>query len=134
MLNEVSPIYYSISTFMAGHCLSSLINQPTCFKSVDGRCIDLILTNKKHSFQKSQSFETGVSDHHHLIYTMLKTTFTHIPPKEVTYRSYRNFSVVAFREELQLKLEATHSGDFTSLYSTLTATLENHAPLKKRVL
>ena len=44
----------------------SLIKKATCFKSKKGRCIDLMLTNRKHSFMKSQSFETGFSDHHHL--------------------------------------------------------------------
>ena len=46
----------------------SIIKQPTCYKSSRGKCIDLILTNKNMSFQKSNSFETGISDHHHLIY------------------------------------------------------------------
>ena len=45
--------------------LYNLIKEKTCFKSQHGRCIDVILTNKKHSFMKSQSFETGFSDHHH---------------------------------------------------------------------
>ena len=99
------PTSCEISSFMTEFGLYSLINTPTCFKSADGRCIDLILTNKKHSFQKSQSFETGVSDHHHMIYTMLKQTFFHIPPKMVTYRSYRNYSGEAFRAELRANLE-----------------------------
>ena len=51
----------------------NLYKGKTCFKSQHGRCIDLILTNKKHSFMKSESFETGFSDHHHLIYTILKS-------------------------------------------------------------
>ena len=123
-----------ISSFMADYCLYSLINTPTCFKSVNGRCIDLILTNKKHSFQKSQSFETGVSDHHHMIYTMLKSTYIHIPPKKVVYRSYKTFSEDAFKTELRSNLGVSHSGDFTSFNSVLTATLDNHAPFKKRVM
>ena len=80
-----------ISSFMADYCLYSLINTPTCFKSVNGRCIDLILTNKKHSFQKSQSFETGVSDHHHMIYTMLKSTYIHIPRKKLFIAAIKHF-------------------------------------------
>ena len=61
--------------------LYSLIKGPTCFKSERGRCIDLMLTNRKHSFMGSQSFETGFSDHHHLIYTVLKSTFVKLPPQ-----------------------------------------------------
>ena len=62
----------------------SLQKGPTCFKSSKGRCIDLMLTNKKHSFFHSQSFETGFSDHHHLILTILKSTFVNVPPKVIT--------------------------------------------------
>ena len=44
-----------------------------CFKG-KGSCIDLILTNIKHCFKHSSTFETGLSDHHHLVYCMLKTS------------------------------------------------------------
>ena len=77
-----------------------MIKTPTCFKSSSGRCIDLFLTNRKHSFQNSQSFETGFSDHHHLIYTGLKTAFVKVPPKVVKYRNYKNFSNQDFRAGL----------------------------------
>ena len=32
--------------------LFGLFKGPTCFKASKGRCIDLVLTNKKHSFMK----------------------------------------------------------------------------------
>ena len=51
--------------------LFSLFKGPACFKASKGRSIDPVLTNKKQSFMKGQSFETGFSDHHHLIYTIL---------------------------------------------------------------
>ena len=39
--------------------MSSLINEPTCFKSIiNPKCIDLILTNYKNQFMKSSTFET----------------------------------------------------------------------------
>ena len=42
--------------FMEDHNLYNTIKHKTCFKSVEGKCIDLILTNKKHSLQKSNVF------------------------------------------------------------------------------
>ena len=74
----------------------SLLKIPTCFKSANGRCIDIMLTNKKHSFFQSQSFETGFSGHHHLILTILKSTFVKVPPKEITYRDYKIFNEERF--------------------------------------
>ena len=79
-----------MSPLINGHKLFTMIKEPTCFKSVKGRCIDLFLTNKKHCFQHTQTFETGMSDHHVMIYTMFKTTFIKIPPKISIYRCYKN--------------------------------------------
>ena len=67
-----------------------MIKNPTCFKSSNGSAIDLILTNNSYLYQKSQSFETGISYHHHLIFTMLKSKYEQKPPKTITYRSYKN--------------------------------------------
>ena len=71
-----------LRSFMEKHNLNSLIKMPTCFRSDRGRCIDLILTNKQHSCFSSQTFETGFSNFHHLLYTMLKTTTVLNCPKE----------------------------------------------------
>ena len=38
-------------------------------------CMGLILTNRKYCFKHCSSFETGFNDLHHLINSMLKTTF-----------------------------------------------------------
>ena len=54
--------------------LNNLIKSNTCFKEI-GSCIDLIFTNKNYCFKHTATFEAGFSDHHHLIYSMLKTTF-----------------------------------------------------------
>ena len=47
----------------------------TCFKDDGGSRIDLLIINSKFSFMKTNSFGTGLSDHHHMIYTILKTKF-----------------------------------------------------------
>ena len=53
--------------------------------------IDLVLANRIYSFQYTRSYETGLSDHHHMIYTMLKTTFINTEP---------NFSLDIFKDDL----------------------------------
>ena len=60
--------------FMHYFDLYNLTKSNTCFKG-SGSCIDLILTNRKCCFKHTSTFGTGLSDHHHLIYSMLKTTF-----------------------------------------------------------
>ena len=60
----------NLSPLLEEHNFFNLFKGPTCFESYQGRCVDLLLTNKKHSFMMTQSFETGFSDHHYLIYTV----------------------------------------------------------------
>ena len=82
------PLLHSL---MENHDLNSFIKTPRSFKSDKGRCIDPILTNKQHSCFCSQTFETGLSDFHHLVHTILKTTSAKLPSKKIKYRCCRNF-------------------------------------------
>ena len=60
--------------FLDSNSLTNLIKTNTCFKG-KGSYIDLILTNRKFSFKFTSTYETGISDHHHMVYTMLKSCF-----------------------------------------------------------
>ena len=56
--------------------LDNLIKEPTCFKSTENpSSIDLMLTNKKNSFQNSTAVETGLSDFHKMTVTVMKRYF-----------------------------------------------------------
>ena len=48
--------------------LQSIITGKTCRKSNAGTSIDIMLTNRPRSFHKTSIFETGISDHHKLIF------------------------------------------------------------------
>ena len=63
----------NLEVFMNTFDLECLIKKPTCFQSTSPSCIDLILTNKKEFFKNSNVFEVGISDHHSLIVTALKS-------------------------------------------------------------
>ena len=90
-------------TFLNEHDLINLIKNNACFKRA-GSCIDLILTNRKFSLKNSTSFETVLSDHHRLVYSMLRT-FHKEEPKALIYRDYKTFSLEKFSSELFLKFE-----------------------------
>ena len=49
--------FYEINKF------EHLILKPTCFKGLLSSRIDLLLTNHKQSFMRSDVYETGISDH-----------------------------------------------------------------------
>ena len=118
-----------LSSFIENNGLYSLIKSPTCFKSpTNPRCIDLMLTNMKHSFFASQSFETGFSDYHHLIYTVLKTQFTKLQPKRIRFRDYKKFAESQFLSDLTGKIVATNPEDLTQFENFFLETLNKHAP------
>ena len=95
-----SPILIS---FMQSLNLFNRIKSNTCFKG-NGTCIDLILTNRKYCFKHSSTFQTGVSDHHHhLIYSIVKTTLKK-EPKLYKYRDYKKIDSTAFHTDFQSKL------------------------------
>ena len=67
----------------------------------------------KYSIKNTSSYETGLTDHHHMIYTMLKSSFVNIEPKQLNYRDFKNFSFEVFDEDLSEVL-----AECTSPYET----------------
>ena len=62
-----------LNQFLDTFALSSLNIDPTCFGNSKNPCwIDLLPTNFKPSFMKTKNFETGLSDHNKMIFTMMK--------------------------------------------------------------
>ena len=98
--------------------------------------IDLFLTNKPLSFQKTHVTETGLSDYHKLISTFFKSHFTRLRPKVITYRNYKKFDENVFLNDLQkleIKLDEENSESSYSLISNKFPKVVNkHAPLKKK--
>ena len=109
----------------------NLIKNNTCFKG-DGSCIDSILTNRKYCFKNTSSFETGVSDHHHLIYSILKTTFEKEESKNVTYRNYKQFQWETFEKDLKSSLRNCN-GEYENYEQNFIEVLNTHAPKKVKI-
>ena len=105
----------------------------TCYQSNDPTCLDLILTNIKDLFKLSDTFETGLSDHHKLILTILKSGGLKGKPKEKIYRSYRQFNSEGFKKDLEFRLVKS-SSFYDDFETTFLKELNRHAPLKKKIL
>ena len=123
-----------ISSFVDNYNLNSLVRSPTCFKSDSPRCIDLILTNRNRSFQSTVVIETGLSDFHAMIVTVLKGGYVKRGPKIITYRDYSRFSAVDFRAHLSnvLSQELVGNGDYGAFEAVVMGVLNEHAPVKKK--
>ena len=124
----------TLSSFIDSNGLFSMIRTPTCFKSSQRRCIDLMLTNRKYSFKDTQTFETGFSYFHHLIYTILKSRFTKLPPKTIRYRDYSKYSDDQFLTELSFNLAKESPDSIESFTELFDKTLDKYAPFKTVVI
>ena len=95
----------AIKIFCSNLNLTSMINKPSCNKNPDKPTfIDLISTNCPASFQNSCVIETGLSDFHKMIVTVMKTSYRKIERKVINYRDYKSFSNEKLKTE-KLKSE-----------------------------
>ena len=122
-----------LCSFMDEMCLHNHVNFKTCYKSAEGTCIDLILSNQKHCLKHTGNFHTGISDYHHLIYTMLKSTYVRLPPKLLRYRSYRKFVKKDYIDDLEYAL-GTFDIDYDMFESVIESVLDRHAPMKSKII
>ena len=126
--------------------LSPLNIDPTCFKnSKNPSYIDLLPTNFKPNFMKASIFETGISDHHKMISTIMKLHFTKESPKTKYYRDYRKFDIDYFSSELSRQLDSIfcsikenadyeESNEFGRFHRVFLNLLNIQATLKKIIL
>ena len=69
---NVEPTEDATEEFLKVYNLKNLVKGPTCFKNFDKiSCVDLMLTNKTKSSQTSQIIETGISNFHKTVTTVL---------------------------------------------------------------
>ena len=117
-------------SLMCSFALVRLIDLPTCYKSINPICIDLILTNKKNRFMKSTTFETGLSDHHKLTTTILRKTNS----KKMFYRDYKRFDQKKIETKLKLKLNSQINLSCSTFQAVFLEILNKIASVKVKVL
>ena len=111
-------------------------NKPTCFKKPDiPSCIDPILKNCPKSFPIFCVIETGLSDFHKLVFTVMKKTYKKSQQQIITYHSYKYFNNDRLREPL---IQITCNGNncdenFKDFTSSCNIILNEQAPQKKGV-
>ena len=85
----------SLSYFLLVYNLKNLVNDKTCFKSLNNpTTIDLFLTNSKKPFQNTCSISTGISDFHNMVITVLKTTFAKTKPKMISIAAINTLIII----------------------------------------
>ena len=118
----------------------NIVNEPTCFKSINPTSIDVVLSNVYKRLQGTMCYETGLSDFHKMI---IFSTKLHVPnnkPKKVTYRSYKNYNEDDYINDLTTA--PFHVGEiFDSVDDSywfceylLKDIIDHHAPLKSKTV
>ena len=121
----------SMRDFVDLYNVINLIQITTCFKGTVS-CIDLLLTNQKYSLKNTSAFKTGLSHHHFLIYSMLKTSFQKNEPKRLIYRDYTSFLKDSFLTDLSNFIEISLCCE---TFETKTVeVVDKHAPQKTELL
>ena len=120
-----------LSEFLNTYNAKKIIKNKTCFKIIENpSCVDLIITIKPGSFQHTIVLETGISDHHKLVTTVIKAKFTKASPKYIHYRNYKNFDEQDFKLELSRKLEFdVVDANYETFHNVYLNVLNKHAPI-----
>ena len=124
---NMQPTNQILETFLEDNNFVNLIKSNTCFEWKPASSINLILTNKPKVFKTQEWW----SDHHALILSFLKTTFTKMPPNKLQCRNYKQFEVNSFLKEVG-KLPKKVS--YREWEKDFVKTLSKHAPLKTKVI
>ena len=109
------------------HELTNLVKVPPCYKNLKDTSLDVLLTNKPNSFQKTIICETGLSECHMVIATTLRSTFINLPQETGAIK----ISMKLFLKLIQGGLY--RSGDpYLKLKEIFSSILDKHAPIKSK--
>ena len=118
--------------------LTNLVKSKTCFMNNHKLTIDLFLTNKPRSFQIANVTETGASNCHKLIATLMKSHISRLKPQNAHYCSYKNFKEEKFLSDVKEADFSFKTSNPDKKYLVLTNIFSNivnkEEHLKKKIL
>ena len=103
-----------------------MMKQNICFKGDGGSCIDLLIINSKFSFMRINFFQTGLSDHHHMIYIILKAKFEKFEPKKLIFCNFKQFD--SERCKLDICNSMSDVRTHAAFENNFVSVLDKHAP------
>ena len=96
----------------------------------------LFLTNRSRSFQNTSTIETGTSDFHKLIVTVLKMFYKKQKPETIQYKHYKTFNEQLLRTELDQELAKINlnNAELAEFHNEFLSVLKKHAPIKHKYI
>ena len=136
-LDKEDGAYQKLVNFCDVFEFSNLVTTKTCLTKNGSSSIDVILTNRVRSFQKTSVFQTGLSDYHSLLVTVLKSNIPRLKPKVIKYRSYKKFDPFKFLADVRrINFDALEDPDdcYDNLTNSFRTVVDKHAPLKTELV
>ena len=125
-----------LNSTMSTHHLTQIITVPTRVTELSETCIDHVWTTRPEMFANNGAISFSHSDHQ-LVYTMRKATkCARGPSRNIKARSYRNFDVSVFLEDLnqipRCTIEVADNPDMAwNIFEGLFVPIcDKHAPFK----
>ena len=84
--------------------LTNLVKTPICYKTTRGTLLDVLLTKRPNSLQKTGVCETGINNCRKMVFTIFRSTFIRLYSKIIKYRNYKGFNENIFCHELDQTL------------------------------
>ena len=123
--------------FCNSYNLQSLCHKCTSYKNPEKQqCNDLFLANSPRSFQNTQTTETGLSNFHKLVVTILKMCLSNNQPNVISYRDDKNFDNSRFSEELlsEIKKLGPLNKNISIFHNVCIEVLEKYASEKQKYI
>ena len=108
---------------------SQIFSRKPAIKRTSNFTIYLISSKKRFSFRHSNSYQTGLSDHHNLIFSVSKPNLSNSQPKLGNYRDYKKFSFENFKTRLDNALQ--HCSTDHKHFNFFLPQFEEYAPPEK---
>ena len=120
--------------FLQERTCYNMMKQNTCFKGDRGSCIDLLIANSKLKLVEIEinTFETGLSDHHRMKYTILKTKFEKFEPKKLLYRNFKQLDSEQFKLDICNSMSAVRT--HAAFENNFLSILHKHTLKKTKIL
>ena len=94
------------------------------------------LTNQQQGFQQTHAIETGISDFHKMVFTVMKTHYKKQKVKTIQYRNYKHFHEQSFNFDLNnelMKIDINNAKlkEFNNFFKKV---LDKHASRKQKYI
>ena len=123
--------------------MKDFLREHTFYNMMKQTYIDVLIINSKLSFMKTNSFETGLSDHHHTIYHIYIYIYIYIKQEKQKYKFWRqtlksldqrNWYTAISNNLIATNLNWRTQAAFENNFVYILDILDKHAPKKTNIL